>query len=276
MTNYNELFSEHCEVKFSFYYSVFSFLSSGILVLVYILCEGVSVFGSILYSPEFLIAAAIFELIKVGLAKLVSGHTSSLRLPRAPSQEFKALRGPFLRRLWIRGARIAQALTPAFHFLKGSLTLLAFWILLTYLTVCFGAPVFSNWVETGSFTCLLLLLTAYPILLTKGPSYENLTSVLLKAEIPKLAWFSSQSSTVLEGTCDPLDRCLYYNTILTLVGAWVGAFPIPLDWDRDWQVWPISCCLGAVSGSVLSNMLGAITLYSRVSHQQSGAKRKYI
>ena len=34
----------------------------------------------------------------------------------------------------------------------------------------------------------------------------------------------------------PLDCCLYYNTLLSLVGAWLGAFPIPLDWDRDWQV----------------------------------------
>jgi len=23
---------------------------------------------------------------------------------------------------------------------------------------------------------------------------------------------------------------------LTVIGAWAGAFPIPLDWDRDWQV----------------------------------------
>lgn len=25
-------------------------------------------------------------------------------------------------------------------------------------------------------------------------------------------------------------------SLVTVVGAWVGAFPIPLDWDRDWQV----------------------------------------
>ncbi len=42
--------------------------------------------------------------------------------------------------------------------------------------------------------------------------------------------------TIFKGDCDPLSRCLYYNTLLTLVGAWLGAIPIPLDWDKDWQV----------------------------------------
>ena len=26
------------------------------------------------------------------------------------------------------------------------------------------------------------------------------------------------------------------SIIFTLIGAWLGAFPIPLDWDRPWQV----------------------------------------
>jgi phosphatidylinositol glycan class F len=30
-----------------------------------------------------------------------------------------------------------------------------------------------------------------------------------------------------------------------LVGAWVGAFAIPLDWDRPWQPWPISSAYAA-------------------------------
>ena len=26
------------------------------------------------------------------------------------------------------------------------------------------------------------------------------------------------------------------SCMAALVGAWLGAFPIPLDWDRPWQV----------------------------------------
>lgn len=32
------------------------------------------------------------------------------------------------------------------------------------------------------------------------------------------------------------DTCLQITVVCTVVGAWVGAFPIPLDWDRPWQV----------------------------------------
>ncbi len=32
-----------------------------------------------------------------------------------------------------------------------------------------------------------------------------------------------------------------------MVGAWFGAFPIPLDWDRPWQVlFPLITVLGTV------------------------------
>lgn len=34
------------------------------------------------------------------------------------------------------------------------------------------------------------------------------------------------------------DTCLQITVACTLVGAWVGALPIPLDWDRPWQVSP--------------------------------------
>lgn len=32
------------------------------------------------------------------------------------------------------------------------------------------------------------------------------------------------------------DTCLQITVACTLIGAWAGAFPIPLDWDRPWQV----------------------------------------
>ena len=53
------------EVKFSFFYCMFSFWSSGLLVLVCTLSEGVEAFGSVLHSPRFLALAAIYELGKV-------------------------------------------------------------------------------------------------------------------------------------------------------------------------------------------------------------------
>lgn len=37
------------------------------------------------------------------------------------------------------------------------------------------------------------------------------------------------------------DTCLQITVACTVVGAWVGAFPIPLDWDRPWQVSAHDC-----------------------------------
>ena len=33
-----------------------------------------------------------------------------------------------------------------------------------------------------------------------------------------------------------------------LVGGWLGAVPMALDWDRDWQAWPIPVVTGAYLG----------------------------
>lgn len=33
-----------------------------------------------------------------------------------------------------------------------------------------------------------------------------------------------------------VESIVYFSTICSIIGAWLGAFPIPLDWDRPWQV----------------------------------------
>jgi len=45
-----------------------------------------------------------------------------------------------------------------------------------------------------------------------------------------------------------------------MVGAWAGAIPIPLDWDRDWQQWPVSCCYGALLGFASFQLLAALVI----------------
>lgn len=32
------------------------------------------------------------------------------------------------------------------------------------------------------------------------------------------------------------ESVIQISAVTSIVGAWIGAFPIPLDWDRDWQV----------------------------------------
>lgn len=46
-----------------------------------------------------------------------------------------------------------------------------------------------------------------------------------------------------------------------MVGAWVGAWAVPLDWDRPWQPWPISSSYGALA-AYCAGMLVSIALNS--------------
>jgi phosphatidylinositol glycan class F len=39
-----------------------------------------------------------------------------------------------------------------------------------------------------------------------------------------------------------------YSAYGALLGAWLGAFVIPLDWDRWWQRYPIPCAFGSTFG----------------------------
>uniref|UniRef100_A0A8C1VTS9 Phosphatidylinositol glycan anchor biosynthesis, class F n=1 Tax=Cyprinus carpio TaxID=7962 RepID=A0A8C1VTS9_CYPCA len=59
-----------------------------------------------------------------------------------------------------------------------------------------------------------------------------------------------------DGAMSVWDTSLQITTGCSVIGAWLGAFPIPLDWDRPWQVWPISCTLGATTG-FLTGLLAA-------------------
>ncbi|XP_039743184.1 GPI ethanolamine phosphate transferase, stabilizing subunit isoform X5 [Pteropus medius] len=57
------------------------------------------------------------------------------------------------------------------------------------------------------------------------------------------------------------ENSLQITTISSFIGTWLGAFPIPLDWERPWQVWPISCTLGATFGYVAGLVISPLWIY---------------
>ncbi|XP_054454653.1 phosphatidylinositol-glycan biosynthesis class F protein [Anoplopoma fimbria] len=105
--------------------------------------------------------------------------------------------------------------------------------------VLYGAPLIESALETFSLAVLLTSLTTLRCLCVLGPNVQ--------------AWIRVFSR---HGAMSVWDTALQITVACTLVGAWVGAFPIPLDWDRPWQVWPVSCSLGATVG-FLSGLVAA-------------------
>lgn len=60
------------------------------------------------------------------------------------------------------------------------------------------------------------------------------------------------------GASAPLDAT-FGGLVGAVVGAWLGAVPIPLDWDREWQKWPVTVVVGTYLGYVLgSRVLGTV------------------
>ncbi|KAG7646485.1 GPI biosynthesis protein Pig-F [Arabidopsis thaliana x Arabidopsis arenosa] len=47
-----------------------------------------------------------------------------------------------------------------------------------------------------------------------------------------------------------------------IIGGWFGAWPMPLDWERPWQEWPICVCYGAIGGYIGGQMVSLLTFLS--------------
>ncbi|XP_073124557.1 uncharacterized protein [Henckelia pumila] len=56
-----------------------------------------------------------------------------------------------------------------------------------------------------------------------------------------------------------------------VIGAWFGAWPMPLDWERPWQDWPICVTYGAISGYIFGMIVssGFAIFHSRRSRVKS-------
>ncbi|KAF1331722.1 Phosphatidylinositol-glycan biosynthesis class f protein, partial [Globisporangium splendens] len=68
----------------------------------------------------------------------------------------------------------------------------------------------------------------------------------------------------------PEDIFLASTAIGAALGAYVGALPIPLDWDRPWQQWPLTCVYGSLAGhalGIIASVMVTAWLKPRAIHQ---------
>uniref|UniRef100_T1JFM6 Phosphatidylinositol-glycan biosynthesis class F protein n=1 Tax=Strigamia maritima TaxID=126957 RepID=T1JFM6_STRMM len=124
-------------------------------------------------------------------------------------------------------------------------------------TVLYGAPFVNSAMETFHFSLLITVLTVLPLCLNLGSDLSIWHRVFL----------GSGRTSMLE---------LYLQRIcaMTVLGSWIGALVIPLDWDRPWQVWPIPCSIGALIGNALANSsMGVWLLYTEESPKNKRRKK---
>ncbi|KAI1439089.1 GPI biosynthesis protein family Pig-F-domain-containing protein [Xylaria sp. CBS 124048] len=110
------------------------------------------------------------------------------------------------------------------------------------LLVLFGAPFLSHLSHTFLCSLHLSILGLYPLFYARGISGK--------------AWLE------ILGGLAPFDEA-YGGLVGACVGAWLGAIPIPLDWDREWQKWPVTILCGVYAGYAVGKIIGGTLAFGK-------------
>ncbi|RAK95726.1 PIG-F family protein [Aspergillus ibericus CBS 121593] len=134
------------------------------------------------------------------------------------------------------GAKVAPAL------LSLTLTTLLATPTLAILLILFGAPFTTHHVQTLLCAAHMAILSSTGLIYVHG----------VDGPVWKEVWGCKRPGDAVWG-----------GALGTAVGAWLGAVPIPLDWDRPWQAYPITLLTGAYLGFVGGTMLGRSVLFGK-------------
>ena len=104
------------------------------------------------------------------------------------------------------------------------------------LQVLFGAPATTHIPQTLLSSSHLALLTVFPLAYVHGSDSSKWREIL--------------------SAYSPIDE-VFGGALGCFLGAWLGAVPIPLDWDREWQKWPVTIVTGAYAGYTVGKLAGA-------------------
>lgn len=99
----------------------------------------------------------------------------------------------------------------------------------------FGAPLTTHLTHTVLLAIHLALFTTPQLFYAHG--------------LVKETWFKIASLQV------PVDEA-FGMALGAFFGSWVGAIPIPLDWDREWQKWPVTIVTGMYLGAAMGKLVG--------------------
>ncbi|KAL3271165.1 hypothetical protein HHI36_021662 [Cryptolaemus montrouzieri] len=121
---------------------------------------------------------------------------------------------------------------------KGVIFAIQMLVVLYVISVLLGAPFISNFEQTFMFSCILTVLAVVPVIL-----YLEIDDIFQLLDV------------VTQPPKDSLHNMIILQFEITLLGAWLGAVPIPLDWNREWQIWPTTCVLGTFCGYFIANIV---------------------
>ncbi|KAG6543480.1 hypothetical protein Mapa_015150 [Marchantia paleacea] len=141
---------------------------------------------------------------------------------------------------------------------RGLLSLPVGIVAASFVGTVFGAPIsYESAVRTFHWAALISALTVVPVAAVVGGSWST--------------WHRLFARTEPDG---PLELALCLSAHCAAIGSWVGAWPMPLDWERPWQEWPVCCTYGAVGGYLLSVIFSIAWYSANMGASRKGEKKK--
>lgn len=111
--------------------------------------------------------------------------------------------------------------------------------------IVLGAPVGIKYLrQTIYWSLLMSLFTAVPATCVFGSS--------------RIDW---QKYLAFSKPMEIDEYMVYLPAYGSLIGAWVGAWPMPLDWDMPWQEWPICVTYGAIAGYLVGLLASSVCIF---------------
>lgn len=142
------------------------------------------------------------------------------------------------------------------------ITLVVFFCIYTFGCVIFGAAIIEHLHGTICLSIVLVTFTVLPLGLYLGG---------------KATWellFCDQFELTSKTQVGYLEY-VQNNAMASLLGAWISSIVAPLDWDRDWQNYPIPNVCGAYLGMFVSNVYWLIMgIGEHFADKRQGIKRR--
>ncbi|XP_038904140.1 phosphatidylinositol-glycan biosynthesis class F protein [Benincasa hispida] len=132
---------------------------------------------------------------------------------------------------------------------RGLLGLPAGAVINAFGAIVLGAPVGAQYfVKTLNWSLVMSLFNIVPSACVFGSSWRD--------------WQRLFAYTKPNGTIDHMICIPAHGAI---IGAWFGAWPMPLDWERPWQEWPICVSYGAILGYSIAMVASLVFSHLRGS-----------
>ncbi|PON98474.1 GPI biosynthesis protein Pig-F [Trema orientale] len=211
--------------------------------------------AAIVSASEVLLVHLICA-IGLAISFWVANNHHSITLISHPSQTLLhiwVIQCPILILLYSRYRQSPQQFSCLRAVGRGILGLIAGALVNAFGAIALGAPTgVKSLSKTINWSMMMSLFTVVPAASVFGSS-----------------WTDWQRIFAYTKPMGPIDYMICLPAHGAVLGAWFGAWPMPLDWERPWQEWPICVSYGAIAGYLVAMVASFLVVLVRGTLQHT-------